>query len=232
MGECFITRRGGGGAKAFAVIGVTYPAGSVCTCTDGSKTLKLKDTSGQGFFLIPYAAAWTVTATDGTNTKAQSVEITSEGQSESVTLSYEVFLFNNGAVVPFSSEAQSEATVSIGNKISFGSGSGSGLYQRGAVAYTKSKIDLTEYTSVVFEGSFTKVITNSNGRSIAGVITQKPSAEQGQDNLYAAKAYLDVTNSSWTVDISRLSGEYYVSVYAGYSDAGNLIGSITRIYLA
>ena len=222
----------GCGAKAFAVIGVTYPAGSTCTCTDGSKTLKLKDTSGQGFFLIPYAAAWTVTATDGTNSKSESVEITSEGQSESVALSYEVFLFNNGAVVPFSSEAQSEATVSIGKTISFGSGSGSSLYQRGAVAYTKSKIDLTEYTYVVFEGSFTKVINSGVARSIAGVITQTPSADQGQDDLYAAKAYLDVRNSSWTVDISKLSGEYYVCVSAGYSDANNLIGSITRIYLA
>ena len=91
---------------------------------------------------------------------------------------------------------------------------------------------MTEYTSVVFAGSFTKVNNSTVARSIAGVITQTPSEEQGQDNLYAAKAYLDVTNSSWTVDISGLSGKYYVSVSAGYSDAGNLIGSITRIYLA
>ena len=41
-----------GSAKAFAVIGVTYPAGSVCTCSDGAKTLSLKDTGGQGFFLM------------------------------------------------------------------------------------------------------------------------------------------------------------------------------------
>lgn len=89
MGECFITRRGGsGGGKAFAVISVSYPAGSVCTCSDGTKTLKLKDTSGQGFFLIPYAGTWIVTATDGTNTKSESVEITSEGQSVDVALLY------------------------------------------------------------------------------------------------------------------------------------------------
>ena len=82
-----------GGTKAFAVISVTYPAGSVCTCSDGTKTLSLKDTSGHGFFLIPYAGKWIVTATDGTNTKSESVEITSEGQSVSVTLSYAVFIF-------------------------------------------------------------------------------------------------------------------------------------------
>ena len=86
---------GGGRSKAFAVISVTYPAGSTCTCSDGTKTLKLKDTSGQGFFLIPYAATWIVTATDGTNTKSESVEITSEGQIVSVTLSYQLVLFDS-----------------------------------------------------------------------------------------------------------------------------------------
>ena len=86
----------GGTGKAFAVIGVTYSAGFVCTCTDGTKTLTLKDTGGQGFFLIPYAATWTVTATDGTNTKSESVEITSEGQSESVALEYRNDYYING----------------------------------------------------------------------------------------------------------------------------------------
>lgn len=90
----------GSGAKAFALIGVTYPAGSTCTCTGGAKTLKLKDTSGQGIFIIPYAATWTVTATNGTNTKSQTVEITAEGQSFSVTLSYELVLFADGVISP------------------------------------------------------------------------------------------------------------------------------------
>lgn len=223
-----------------ATIKITYPAKSTCVVKNsGGKTVASNTNTGSSTkawtATVNAAGTYTVTATatDGSGkSKSQNVSITADGQSKSVTLSYEVFLFNNGAVVPFSKESQSEATVSIGNTISFGSGSGSSLYNRGAVAYTKSKIDLTEYTSVVFKGSFTKVITSSVARSIAGVITQKPSAEQEQDNLYAAKAYLDVTNSSWTVDISRLSGEYYVSVSAGYSDAGNLIGSITRIYLA
>ena len=85
-----------GGAKAFAVIGVTYPAGSVCTCSDGTKTLSLKDTGGQGFFLIPYAATWTVTATDGTNTKSESVEITSEGETKAITLAYALLLYSLG----------------------------------------------------------------------------------------------------------------------------------------
>lgn len=87
-----------GGAKAFAVIGVTYPAGSVCTCTDGTKTLTLKDTSGQGFFLIPYAGTWTVTASSGNKTKSKSVSITNEGQSARIPLEYALDIFANGVL--------------------------------------------------------------------------------------------------------------------------------------
>lgn len=86
---------GGGGAKVFAVIGVTYHAGSVCTCSDGTKTLELKNTTGQGFFLIPYAGTWTVTATDGTNTKSESIEITSDGQTELIQLDF-LIIYDNG----------------------------------------------------------------------------------------------------------------------------------------
>lgn len=46
MGDAFITRRGGGIKEGYALIAVTYPSGSVCTCMNGSKTLKAKDTSG------------------------------------------------------------------------------------------------------------------------------------------------------------------------------------------
>ena len=63
------------GSKLFAAIGVTYPAGSTLTCTNGTKTLTAKNTSGQWVFAIPEAGTWTVTATQGPNTKSQSVSI-------------------------------------------------------------------------------------------------------------------------------------------------------------
>jgi hypothetical protein len=65
VGEAFITRRGGSSAKVYAVIGVTYPTGSTCTCTDGVKTLTAKDTTGKALFVIPSAGTWTVTAVSG-----------------------------------------------------------------------------------------------------------------------------------------------------------------------
>lgn len=82
------TNTGGGGCGAYAFIIAAYPEGSTCTAFNGSKTLRAKDTSGSYVFKIPYAGTWTVSCTDGSQTASATVSITSEGQSESVSLSY------------------------------------------------------------------------------------------------------------------------------------------------
>lgn len=75
-------------SKPYAVIGVTYPLGSTCTCTNGSKTLTAKDTSGKAIFVIPSAGTWTVKAISGSKSTSKTVSITAEGQVETVTLAY------------------------------------------------------------------------------------------------------------------------------------------------
>ena len=97
MGECFITRRGGGTSKAYAVIGVTYPTGSTCTCTNGSKTLTAKDTTGKALFVIPSAGTWMVKAVSGSKSTSKTVSITAEGQVETVTLTFETILWEAGS---------------------------------------------------------------------------------------------------------------------------------------
>ena len=81
----------GGGVSAKGFIQATYPEGSICTCSNGTRTLKARDTSGYMMFILPSIGTWTVTATDPadpTNTDSETVEITTEGQSVSVELSY------------------------------------------------------------------------------------------------------------------------------------------------
>lgn len=82
----------GGGSDTYAFIVVTYPAGSTCTASNGTKTLTAPDTSGSAVFDIPTPSstpeAWTVTATNGGNTATQTVSITYDGQSVSVILAY------------------------------------------------------------------------------------------------------------------------------------------------
>lgn len=155
-----------GGGKAFAAISVTYPAGSTCTCTNSTKTLTLKNTSGQGFFLIPYAATWTVTATDGTNTKSQGVEITSEGQSVSVTLVYDLILFDGGdntgvtggwtykiTDTGFGSDDVRKDNLTVGTTLYWfpgrgWNGGGTDQKNRSGYAHTKKKIDVTKYNTI------------------------------------------------------------------------------------
>lgn len=81
-----------GGGDVFAFILATYPSGSTCSATNGTTTLSASDTSGFFVFKIPTPASvpetWTVTSTDGTDTASTTVVISTEGQSESVELSY------------------------------------------------------------------------------------------------------------------------------------------------
>lgn len=98
MSEGYIVRRGGGG-KLYAVIGAVYPSGSTCTCTCGSTVLKAADTSGRSMFKLPAAGTWTVKAVKGSYTSSRSVKITSEGQFESVTLSFGLIVASYSANV-------------------------------------------------------------------------------------------------------------------------------------
>lgn len=86
----------GGGVKLFAVISVTYPAGSVCTCAKGTKTYKAKNTSGLALFAVPEVGDWTITCSDGISTATKTVSITSEGQIETVVLTYGLYLYDAG----------------------------------------------------------------------------------------------------------------------------------------
>lgn len=71
----------------YAIIAVTYPAGSVCTCTNGTKTLKAKDTSGKALFNVT-VGEWEVICTDGIKTDSKTVSIASAGQVKEIELSY------------------------------------------------------------------------------------------------------------------------------------------------
>ena len=75
-------------ADPYAIIGVTYPSGSVCTCSNGSVTLTAKDTTGKAIFVIPSAGTWTVKAVKGSDSASKAVSITAEGQAATVTLVY------------------------------------------------------------------------------------------------------------------------------------------------
>lgn len=60
------------------------------------KVLKAKNTSGRWIAPIPFVGTWTVTVTDGTNSKSESVAISAEEQNEVMEFSYGYYIFESG----------------------------------------------------------------------------------------------------------------------------------------
>lgn len=70
-----------------ATITVTFPANSTCSCGKTGETPQTASVSPHTF-TVHSVGIYTITATDGTHTKSGTVTITTDGQSESVTLTY------------------------------------------------------------------------------------------------------------------------------------------------
>ena len=79
-----------------ATINITYPAGSTCTCSDGTTTLSAPDTSGTWACIVPNAGTWIAAATDGVENTSESVSITTDGQIVAIELSYLLWLYKSG----------------------------------------------------------------------------------------------------------------------------------------
>lgn len=83
-----------GAGELRSVIAVTYPEGAICTCSNGTKTLRARDTSGKALFNVT-VGEWTVSCTYGSLPFSKTVSITEEGQGVSVDIS-ECWLYNSG----------------------------------------------------------------------------------------------------------------------------------------
>lgn len=177
-----------------ATINITYPAGSTCTCSDGTTTLSAPDTSGTWACIVPNAGTWTVTSTSGTETDSKAVTITTDGQSTSVELSYALFLFKPNAPsdiiageweMPGNSAVTAEAELTVKSVNNFNG-------NRAISARTKGQIDLTEYSTL-------QATCKASGGS-----DTKLEVYSGSSVVASAAIGADLTTV--TVDISALSG--------------------------
>lgn len=197
------------GGKLFAVIAVTYPAGSTCTCVNGAKTYTAKDTSGQWIFRIPSAGTWTVTATDGTNTKSQEVIITVEQQGEKVTLAYW-----NGELY----DAGNQYTDITGGWIRHGRGgivkfNDDNIYLETLSDYTEGAVDTTNAVDLTDFATLKVTVAVTDVRNIDGKVIVYTKNVAGKETV-AASASLDSssTEAVTSLDVSGLSGAYYVRI--------------------
>ncbi len=228
MGEAFITRRGGG--IPYAIIGVTYPSGSTCTCTNGTRTLTAKDTTGKALFVIPAAGTWTVKAVSGSKTASKAVSITAEGQVETVKLAYALILFDGTdntdvtgglklQVGTYDSAVVSSAPIS-GGKITFNKTGYVGVYPA-------KKADITNYSTLRVELNFP---VDSLYVALAGIISTDATPQEAI-NAGGGKhvAYQDLVKgaNSLAIPVDKFSGSYQF-LLAYYSDNGGQV-SISNI---
>lgn len=197
-----------------ATINITYPAGSTCTCSDGTTTLSAPDTSGTWACIVPNAGTWTVTSTSGTETDSKAVTITTDGQSTSVELSYALFLFKPNAPsdiiageweMPANSAVTAEAELTVKSVNNFNG-------NRIISARTKGQIDLTEYSTL-------QATCKASGGS-----DTKLEVYSGSSVVASTAIGTDLTTV--TVDISALSGLHSIGF------AGNHTAHLTITYTA
>lgn len=177
-----------------ATINITYPAGSTCTCSDGTTTLSAPDTSGTWACIVPNAGTWTVTSTSGKETDSKTVTITTDGQSISVELSYALFLFKPNApsdIIAGEWEMPGNSTVTADAELvvkSVNNYNGNRVIS----ARTKGQIDLTEYSTL-------QATCKASGGS-------NTKLEVYSGSSVVASAAIGTSLTTVTVDISALSG--------------------------
>ena len=225
---------GGGGGKlkdTDAVLIVTVPTGSTVTATKGGTTLmptmwvKAVDASLEcAIFSIPASqfdstTPWTITATDGTNTAIDTVLITTNKQYD-VTLSFALFIYNLGD--------QCSSTT--------GGWGGNGTYTLAATyidvplasggnnanVRINTKIDLTGYATLYFEWDGS-IQTGTGGTNLTMWVASTQITNSGVSAPSGATIQNQIggnTQGTYTlgtrqIDVSNLSGEYYIGFHAG-----------------
>ena len=193
----------GGSTKMFAVIGVTYPAGSTCTCTNGTKTLKAKGTSGTAIFNVPSTGTWTVTATNGDKTASKSVSITAEGQTVVIGLSYALYdTGDENESLTGGWELINRSGGAAGSKTATALVSGTATTYLQNIFYTANVLDLSNYST------------------LKATITVKASGGSYPDEQFAA---IGVTST----DLSQYTSGSYPSTLLKYDTLFDIAGAKT-----
>lgn len=202
MSEAFLVQKmptSGGSISSFATIAVKYSSGATLTCTDGVKTFTADTGSTQWIFIIPYAATWVITATDGTNTKTEEVSITEEGQHESIYVMLPFVLVDANV---YADETGSFSSTNLNND-------GINVYvshygtsaNLSKTSYSNSAINVEGYTQIHY--TITTAFAKAGGSWSVGLSTTT-----GTSGYVASLSKPSVGTHS--IDISSLSSSYYL----------------------
>lgn len=208
---------GSASGEIFSIIAVTYPEGSVCTCSNNTTTMAAKDTSGKALFNVT-VGEWTVTATDGDKTKSQTVSITADGQIENVTISYVIDLINSNDItggwsVGYNQNSTPTITTDV-DKITVSSKSTNTYQENICTAVTKNSIDLSGRTQITVNVTDVKVL--ELGEILVGLVKNRTSSSLVSSVKITAK-------NEYSLSITP--GSYYVAIYIKGDQEGVVTGT-------
>lgn len=235
---------GGGLSSTDALLRVQAPAGSTVTITKGSTTKtdqgheNADDSTVYDYYFIIHQSQfdsttpWTVTATLGTQTASDTVLI-SENAEYDIELSYGFYLYNNGdlrtAVTGGWSYAAflSTSNYSAGTLDTAHNGTTCYLSANGTnlqiSAVTVNKIDVTDYNALRIEVS-DYTFAGSGYRELDLV------SSRGSVSSPAAQVRIESTGT-FSVDVSSITGSYYIGLYLNSGSAGSCAIGFTKMYL-
>lgn len=194
----------GGNGKLTAVISVTYPEGSVCTVTNGYKTYKAKDTSGNALFSVAIGD-WTVSCTDGEHTASK--DVTVEANTAAVVkLYYELILFDAGA---YAAETGGWTGISSGALV---------LSGENKKLTTNNAIDMSLFNTLYM--TLTKSYHGGFGIG------------SSKNSYSVADKYANGATGNVSLDISKYNDSYYVTGYTLNTGADTPSFKATKVWLS
>lgn len=212
-----------------ATISITYPANSTCKIVNSSNVTVANDTNSSAeaktwVVTVNAADTYTVVATsvDNGKTKSASVSISTDGQTENVTLTYELLLFDNGLIDGIAWDyvynQNSFASSNISDVINMRSQtldiSGVRTSPR-AYRGISEAIDLSDYSILKIR---TKACASNAGKAYFQIGTSLSGSNLGQ------VAIAKETGQTTSIDVSAINQSVFIMMQVfGSDDYGNTI---------
>lgn len=222
-----------------AYINITYPANSTCTVKTSGGTTVASDTNTDSSAktwtaTVGATGTYTITATstsDSSKTKSTTVDITTDGQSSSVTLSYEVYLIRNGSV----NSAFNFGNAQLRSDRSASISTGSGYIQYSGSSYTcgvatPSRVDLSKYSKLVMNCNVTSIQSGSVRLSVcSGLYADSESGVLS--NITASKNTSSTGSQTLTLDLSSITSSLYVGLVLEIPEWNSVTVQVMNMYL-
>ena len=205
-----------------AYISISYPAGSVCTATMGSYSFTAPDTSGTWTLAVPVMGTWHVSCTDGEDTAEADVNITASGQMKELSLVYTLVLYSPGdehSAVTGGWKVYQNATISKQSAYMRITPTQRYDGNQGFVGCA-NMIDLTKYATLYAEG-----LNNCGGDEYLGFVVY-----DSELTLKASAWWKPNTNTTKALNVSKLSGKYYVGFEVYWGDVYKGDGRIYNVW--